>query len=68
LSKKYQLQQFSVLTSDNRPMKGWIRAVRNALGIGMRQLATRMDVHTSLISKITSDEISGNFTLKTMID
>lgn len=60
------LKQFSILTSVNRPMKGWIRAVRNALGMGMRQLATRMDVHTSRISKIESDEISGNLTLKTM--
>ncbi len=60
------LKQFSVLTSVNRPMKGWIRAVRDALGMGMRQLATRMGVHTSRISKIESDEISGNLTLKTM--
>lgn len=60
------LKKFSILTSVNRPMKGWIRAVRDALGMNMRHLAGRMNVHTSRISKIEADEVSGSLTLKTM--
>ncbi len=60
------LNRFSSIASVNRPMKGWIRAVRDALGMNMRQFAHRLGVSKSRIPRIEQDEITGSLTLKTM--
>ena len=38
------LRRFSTIASVNRPMRGWIRAIRDALGMNMRQFANRLGV------------------------
>ncbi len=60
------LSHFSILASVNRPMRGWIRAIRDALGMNMRQFANRLGVSKSRIPRIEQDEITGSLTLKTM--
>jgi predicted DNA-binding mobile mystery protein A len=60
------LSRFSAIASVNRPMKGWIRAIRDALGMNMRQFAERLGVSKSRIPRIEQDEITGSLTLKTM--
>ena len=60
------LSRFSTIASVNRPMKGWIRAIRDALGMNMRQFADRLGVSKSRIPRIEQDEITGSLTLKTM--
>jgi len=60
------LSCFSSIASVNRPMKGWIRAIRDALGMNMRQFADRLGVSKSRIPRIEQDEITGSLTLKTM--
>jgi predicted DNA-binding mobile mystery protein A len=60
------LKQFSKLTMVSRPLKGWIRAIRDALGMNNRQLAQRLGVSNSRIPRIEQDEITGSLTLKTM--
>ena len=60
------LKQFSSLAAVNRPLKGWIRAIRDALGMNNRQLAQRLGVSNSRIPRIEQDEITGGLTLKTM--
>jgi len=60
------LNRFSSIASANRPIKGWIRAIRDALGMNMRQLAQRLGVSNSRIPRIEQDEITGSLTLKTM--
>ena len=60
------LSHFSSIASVNRPMKGWIRAIRDALGMNMRQFANRLRVGKSRIPRIEQDEITGSLTLKTM--
>jgi predicted DNA-binding mobile mystery protein A len=60
------LKQFSILSSVNRPARGWIRAIRDALGMNMRQFAGRLGVHSSRIPRIEQDELTGSLTLKTM--
>ncbi len=60
------LKQFSTLAAVNRPLKGWIRAIRDALGMNNRQLAQRLGVSNSRIPRIEKDEITGGLTLKTM--
>ncbi len=48
------------------PSKGWIRAIRNSLGMSRRQLANRLDLSVSRIQRLEQDEVSGAVTLKTM--
>ncbi len=48
------------------PPKGWIRAIRESLGMTARQLAARMGVGLSRIPVIEGAEITGSTTLKTM--
>jgi predicted DNA-binding mobile mystery protein A len=48
------------------PVKGWIRAVREALGMSGTQLARRLKVSQPRIPKLEQDELSGAVTLKTM--
>lgn len=60
------LSHFSSIVSVNRPVKGWIRAIRDALGMNMRQFANRLGVSKSRIPRIEQDEITGSLTLKTM--
>lgn len=48
------------------PPRGWLRAIREALGMTTRQLAARMKVAPSRISAIEKAEVSGTTTLKTL--
>jgi len=60
------LSRFSSIASVNRPIKGCIRAIRDALGMNTRQFAERLGVSKSRIPRIEQDEITGSLTLKTM--
>ena len=48
------------------PVKGWIRAIREALGMSGKQLANRLNVSQPRIPKLEQDEVSGVVSLKTM--
>lgn len=48
------------------PPRGWLRAIREALGMTTRQLAARMKVAPSRISTIEQAEVSGTTTIKTL--
>ncbi len=48
------------------PLKGWIRAIRNAIGMSGRQLANRLCVTKQSASLIESREIAGTATIKTL--
>ena len=60
------LKRFSALKAVNPPLKGWIRAIRDALGLSTRQLGDRLGVSKSRITRIEQDEVNGGVTLKTM--
>lgn len=60
------LSQFSFATGIKQPVKGWIRAVREVLGMSGTQLAQRLKVSQPRIPKLEQDELSGAVTLKTM--
>jgi predicted DNA-binding mobile mystery protein A len=49
-----------------RPPFGWVRAIRDALGMTTRQLAGRIGVDQSRISKLERAEIDDSVTLKTL--
>ena len=48
------------------PPRGWMRAIREALGMSTRQLAVRMKAAPSRIPAIEKAEISGATTIKTL--
>lgn len=48
------------------PPKGWIKALRDSLGMTTRQLAARMGVAPSRIPVIEKAEVTGSTTLKTL--
>jgi predicted DNA-binding mobile mystery protein A len=48
------------------PPKGWIKAIRESLGMTARQLAARMGVSPSRIPLIEKAEASGSTTLRTL--
>lgn len=50
----------------SRPRGGWVRAIRDALGISSRQLASRMDVAQSRIVALEKAESTGSTTLKSL--
>jgi len=58
------LQVFTEAANVARPIRGWIRAIRDALGMNMRQLADRLGVGQPRIVKIEHDELSGALTIK----
>lgn len=49
-----------------RPTGGWIRAIREALGMTTRQLAQRMNASQSWVSELEKAEARGNPTLKSL--
>lgn len=48
------------------PPEGWLKTVRNALGMSGAALASRLGVTKARIPKAEKDELSGSVTLKTM--
>lgn len=50
----------------DRPLLGWIKTLRNALGMTSAQLAKRMNISQARISSIESAEIEGSVTLNKM--
>lgn len=54
------------LVVGSRPPKGWLRAIRDALGMTSAQLAKRLDVSQPRVVEIEQSEIGGNVTLNTL--
>lgn len=48
------------------PAKGWVRAIRDGLGMSRRQLAERLGLLTSRIQILEQDETTGAVTIKTL--
>jgi predicted DNA-binding mobile mystery protein A len=60
------LQRLAPLRGVNPPPKGWVRAIRDALGMTARQLAGRLGISQQSVARIEKDELSGSVTIKTM--
>jgi predicted DNA-binding mobile mystery protein A len=54
------------LTNSPRPPKGWLRAIRDALGMTTAQLAQRLGVSQPRIVELEQSEASGSVTLNTL--
>jgi predicted DNA-binding mobile mystery protein A len=60
------LKQFAPLKTVVPPRKGWVRAIRDALGMTGRQLAIRLNANRQRVSRIEQDEKLGKITIKTL--
>jgi predicted DNA-binding mobile mystery protein A len=49
-----------------RPSRGWIRAIREALGMTTGQLAKRLGVHQPRVIELERGEATGNITIKSL--
>lgn len=49
-----------------RPPRGWIKAIREALGMTTAQLGERMGVSQTRVSRIEKDEVGSAVTLRTL--
>ena len=60
------LLKFRSILGISIPQKGWIRAIRDSLGMSGMQLADRLGVTQQRVSEIERDELTGSVTLKSM--
>jgi predicted DNA-binding mobile mystery protein A len=60
------LKRFETLKTLVPPEKGWIRAIRDALGMTGEQLAARLNVNKQRVSRIQQDEKLGKVKLETL--
>jgi predicted DNA-binding mobile mystery protein A len=64
LDKRYD--RLRPLLKDRPPHRGWIRGIRDALGMSGPELATRMGVTQSTISDLEASEMHGTIKLDTL--
>ena len=57
------LEPFAATKASPRPQKGWLRAVREATGITLRQMATRLKKSPTLVAKLEKSETEYRITL-----
>jgi len=54
------------LIASSRPPKGWVRAIRDALGMTGAQFAKRLGVAQPRVLELEHGELSGSLTLKSL--
>lgn len=59
----FELQKLNNLT---RPINGWIKTIRETLGMNTRQLGERCNISSERIIKIEADEVEEKTTLATL--
>lgn len=61
-----RFERLRPLTAEPRPHRGWIRAVRDALGMSGAELAARTGVTQSTVADWESNEVDGTIRLDTL--
>lgn len=61
-----KIRPWAALREDKTPGSGWIKAVRGALGMSARQLAERVGVEQSTITRLEERESVGKVTLESL--
>lgn len=60
------LARLGCLRDAQRPARGWLRAIREALGMSGKQFARRLGVSAPWITTLEKKELAGSVTIKTM--
>ena len=63
---EHRLQQFAAILHPDPPFRGWIRAIRQALGMTTGQLATRLGIKQPSLVAIEESERRGTIELSTL--
>lgn len=66
-SLEARLSQLRPIERFARPHRGWIRAIRDSLGMTTVQLAQRLGVSQPRVSAIEKDEMTNSLTLETLM-
>ncbi|MHC9542500.1 MAG: mobile mystery protein A [Vulcanimicrobiota bacterium] len=61
-----QLKKLKPLSHVTIPIQGWIRSIRESLGMNTRQLAERLEIKRQRVSEIEKKEVTGNLTVETL--
>jgi predicted DNA-binding mobile mystery protein A len=61
-----KLKMLSPLRSSNLPDKGWIRLIREAIGMSVGTLARKVGIDPSRISRLETAEIQGDLKLSSL--
>ncbi len=64
LSLKFAEQKSAIQL--DRPTHGWVRAIRDALGMSARQLAKRMHMSQAAITQLERSEVAGTIRIETL--
>lgn len=62
------LESFAAAKNSPRPQKGWLRAVREATGITVRQMAMRLKKAPTVVAKLEKSEAEYRITLGSLRD
>lgn len=60
------LEQMTALKRLRRPPKGWVRAIRDSLGMSEAQLAERMKLSQPAVAMLEKSEAAGTTTIATL--
>jgi hypothetical protein len=60
------LEPFAGTPSVSRPQRGWLRAVREALGITIREIARKMRKTPQTVASFEKSEAANRITLQTL--
>ena len=61
-----KIKPWQALREDRRPSSGWLRVIRGALGLNIRQLADRLGVQHSSVSRLEKREVQGKATIESL--
>jgi len=61
-----QLEPWVQVASLPRPRQGWVATVRQAVGMGLTQLASRLGMNPSALRRLEQRELTGKITLATL--
>lgn len=62
----HTFERLAPLRSVDRPRKGWLKVIREALGMTVEQVAERLEVTKSMVSKYERAELDETITLATL--
>lgn len=62
------LKPYNAVKNSARPQKGWLRAIREATGISLREMAARLKKTPTLAAKLEKSEAQYRITLASLRD
>ena len=61
-----KIRPWKKLRGDKRPPNGWLKAIRESLGLNTRQLADRLGIQHSSVLRLEKREVQGKATIESL--